>query len=309
MDSDLDLDLDRRRVAPPSGAGNVREGEPSFESESVAHVAFASSEGWRVDGDDECDGAHRLRSTDELRGGVSVSEDVQLEPSDAVSALVADALDGGGGLLRGAVGDAGGGARARAAAHSPSGCAIFCMATGATIRGAARVRRPRDGTAHRVSTSETSTRHRGQRRTEAYAAALARSVVSVSAPAREGAERGGVRGRRERSRVSGSRDRDHAPRACRLGEFGGLGEGGRTSGEIVEVLLVHDALRRALEVVEVDDGVQVHGSHALGGHRARCDARRRLCLVGPRRRLSSSRTALSDRPHRSAFQNAQIAAH
>ena len=73
-------------------------------------------------------------------------------------------------------------AHARAAAGSPSGCAIFCIAIGAAMSGAARWGSPSSGNEAEVSTSETSTRHLGQSVTSANAAALARMVVSDSAP-------------------------------------------------------------------------------------------------------------------------------
>ena len=73
-------------------------------------------------------------------------------------------------------------AHARAAAHSPSGCAARCIATGAMRSGAARLRSPSAGMCVVVSTSETSTMHRGQMVTRENAARFARSVDSVSAP-------------------------------------------------------------------------------------------------------------------------------
>ena len=73
-------------------------------------------------------------------------------------------------------------AHARAAADSPPGCAIFCIATGAAMSGAARRGRPSSGNEAEVSTSDTSTRHLGHSVTSANAAELARMVVSDSAP-------------------------------------------------------------------------------------------------------------------------------
>ena len=75
-------------------------------------------------------------------------------------------------------------AHASAAPISPSGCAILCIATGATRMGAADgANKPTLGMgAVSVVTRETSTRHLGQSVTRANAEAFARSVVSVSAP-------------------------------------------------------------------------------------------------------------------------------
>ena len=47
------------------------------------------------------------------------------------------------------------------------------------------------------------------------------------------------------------------------------GRGGpRTSREVIEVLAVHHALRRALHVVQIDDRIEVDRAHGLLGHGA-----------------------------------------
>mmetsp|Transcript_3283 Transcript_3283/g.10973 ORF Transcript_3283/g.10973 Transcript_3283/m.10973 type:complete len:376 (-) Transcript_3283:134-1261(-) len=74
-------------------------------------------------------------------------------------------------------------AHARTAARSPSGCAMLCIATGATRSGVRSfLPRPMAGADVDVSTSRTSTRTRGHSVTSANADAFARSVDSVSAP-------------------------------------------------------------------------------------------------------------------------------
>ena len=48
------------------------------------------------------------------------------------------------------------------------------------------------------------------------------------------------------------------------------GRGGpRTSREVIEVLAVHHALRRALHVVQINHRIEVDRTHGLLGHRAR----------------------------------------
>jgi len=45
------------------------------------------------------------------------------------------------------------------------------------------------------------------------------------------------------------------------------GRGGpRTSREVIEVLAVHHALRRALHVVQIDHRIEVDRTHGLFGH-------------------------------------------
>ena len=47
------------------------------------------------------------------------------------------------------------------------------------------------------------------------------------------------------------------------------GRGGtRTSREVIEVLAIHHALRRALHVVQIDDRIEVDRAHGLLGHGA-----------------------------------------
>mmetsp|Transcript_29895 Transcript_29895/g.53524 ORF Transcript_29895/g.53524 Transcript_29895/m.53524 type:complete len:94 (-) Transcript_29895:273-554(-) len=70
---------------------------------------------------------------------------------------------------------------ARAAAHSPSGCASFCIATGATMIGVP-VLTPIDGRTHEVSTVDTSTSTRGHIVIERNALVFSSSVTSSSAP-------------------------------------------------------------------------------------------------------------------------------
>ena len=60
------------------------------------------------------------------------------------------------------------------------------------------------------------------------------------------------------------------------------GRGGpRTSREVIEVLAVHHALRRALHVVQIDDRIEVDRTHGLLGHGARSRARNEMRVKLP----------------------------
>ena len=160
-------------------------------------------------------------------------------------------------------------AHARTAARSPSGCAMLCIATGATRSGVRSfLPRPMAGADVDVSTSRTSTRTRGHSVTSANADAFARSVDSVSAP---GDGRAGE-GREERKVVKNDesvRSLDvwmWALIASRAFDRGGTR---RTAREVIEVLAVHDPSRRALEVVQAHDAIEVDSPDALAGGRHR----------------------------------------